>query len=73
MSTTCAVPRRKKADADRGRLYPRLNVEVYPDELETVRRARMLALARGETMQALVLRALAAEVERLERKDRGAP
>lgn len=68
MSTTCAVPKRTKPEADRGQLYPRLNVEIYPDQAGLVRRARILAVTRGETMQALVMRALAAEVERLERE-----
>jgi hypothetical protein len=65
------VPRRSKPAEDRDRRYPRLNVEIYPDEQMVVRKAQGLAVMRGEPFREFLMRALATEIARVERESGG--
>ena len=60
----CADMAERKRPLDRP--AKRLTVEVYDGDEDLVRRARIAALMRGETLRELVLRAVRGEVERLE-------
>jgi len=55
-----AMPRKKRPP--HGVRLPRLNVEVYPDEEALVRRVRVVATERGETLHDLVMAALRKEI-----------
>ena len=54
------MPRKKRPE--HGKVLPRLNVEVYPDEEALVRRVRAAAAERGETLHDLVMAALRKEI-----------
>jgi hypothetical protein len=56
------MPRKKRPP--HGKVLPRLNVEVYPDEEHLLRRARAKAAEQGETLHDLVMRALRNEIGR---------
>ena len=57
-----AMPRKKRPP--HGKLLPRLNVEVYPDEEQLLRQARARAAEHGETLHDLVMRAIRNEIGR---------
>lgn len=69
VSTLSDVARRKRPEETR---LPRLNVEVYPEERELVRRLRILAAEREVLLHDVVMQALAIGVEALEQRRDGA-
>lgn len=56
-----AMPRKKRPA--HGKILPRLNVEVYPDEEALMRQVRATAALRGESLHDLVMNALRREVQ----------
>jgi hypothetical protein len=68
VSTLPGVARRKRPEDTR---LPRLNVEVYPEERELIRRLRVLAAEREVPLHDMVMGALALGVEVLEQMREG--
>jgi hypothetical protein len=64
MTQLCRVPGvPRKPPGSRQGPMERINVEVYRDESDLVRRAKADAVLRGETFRAWVMRALAYRLE----------
>lgn len=69
VSTLPDVARRKRPEDTR---LPRLNVEVYPEERDLVRRLRVLAAQREVLLHDVVMQALAYGIERMEQEQHDA-
>ena len=64
MTQLCRVPTMpRKRRGPREAPLERVNVEVYPDEQETIRRAKADAALRGETFREWLIRAIEQRLE----------